>query len=155
MAKLILICGKLCSGKTTYAKTLPAVPLSVDELMLTLLDPYLGDLHEVYAARAKAYLLQKTEELLANGVDVVLDWGFWKAAERRAIRDRFMGFGYAVELHYLSLPDALWEARIQARNAAVLRGEVQAYQVDENLRHKFEAMFETPEEGEIDVLIAI
>ena len=71
MAKLILICGKLCSGKTTYAKTLPAVTLSVDELMLSLLDPFLGEMHEVYTARAKDYLLRKAEELLENGVDVV------------------------------------------------------------------------------------
>lgn len=155
MAKLILICGKLCSGKTTYAKTLPAVSLSVDELMLSLLDPYLGDLHEVYAARAKAYLLQKTEELLANGVDVVLDWGFWKAAERKAIRERFSRLGHVVELHYLAIPNDVWEARIEGRNQAILRGEVQAYHVDENLRNLFESLFEPPEEGEIDRLITI
>ena len=155
MAKLILICGKLCSGKTTYAKTLPAVSLSVDELMLSLLEPYLGDMHEVYADRAKTYLLQKAEELLANEVDVVLDWGFWKSAERKAIRERFAKPGHTVELHYLSVSDDVWEARIETRNAAVLRGEIQAYRVDKNLRHKFDALFEPPEEREIDRLITI
>ena len=153
MAKLILICGKLCSGKTTYTKTLPAINLSVDELMLSLLDPFLGERHEVYTARSKDYLLQKTEELLANGVDVVLDWGFWKASERKSTRQRFETLGYTVELHYLPIPSPLWKSRIEARNAAILRGEMQAYYVDENLLRKFEAMFDPPSQEEIDVLL--
>ncbi len=155
MAKLILICGKLCSGKTTYAKTLPGVSLSVDELMLSLLDPYLGDMHQVYTARAKAYLCQKAEELLSLGVDVVFDWGFWKAEERKSTREHFSRLGHTVELHYLKIPGDVWEARIEGRNQAVLRGEVQAYQVDENLRSMFESLFEPPEEGEIDHFITI
>lgn len=155
MAKLILICGKLCSGKTTYAKTLPGVSLSVDELMLSLLDPYLGEMHEVYTSRAKAYLCQKAEELLAMGVDVIFDWGFWKADERKAVRERFSRLGHTVELHYLKIPSNVWEARIEKRNQSVLRGEVQAYHVDDNLRNLFEALFESPEEGELDRLIMI
>ena len=38
MPKVIMICGKLCSGKSTYAKKLQqegkAVVLSIDEIML-------------------------------------------------------------------------------------------------------------------------
>ena len=38
MAKVILICGKICSGKSTYAQQLRrenrAVVLSIDEVML-------------------------------------------------------------------------------------------------------------------------
>ena len=55
MAKMILICGKLCSGKTTYAKQLcskqNAILLSVDELMLAMYDPYLGDRHDEIGCR--------------------------------------------------------------------------------------------------------
>ena len=47
MAEVILICGKICSGKSTWAKALcresGALCLSVDELMLALLPERLGD----------------------------------------------------------------------------------------------------------------
>ena len=50
MAKVFMICGKLCSGKSTYSQHLrlseKAVILSIDEVMLGMLDPYLGDKHE-------------------------------------------------------------------------------------------------------------
>ena len=40
MAKVFLICGKICSGKSTYARKLmenrQAVLLSADEIMLAL-----------------------------------------------------------------------------------------------------------------------
>ena len=42
MAKVILICGKICSGKSTYAEQLRikerAAVLSVDEIMLACLN---------------------------------------------------------------------------------------------------------------------
>jgi len=45
LSKVILICGKICSGKTTYAKNIAqnmnAIILSVDELMLSLFGQYL------------------------------------------------------------------------------------------------------------------
>ena len=53
MAKVILLCGKLCCGKTTYAEHLraqnKAVLLSIDEVMLTIFGQYTGDRHDEYA----------------------------------------------------------------------------------------------------------
>ena len=77
MAKVILICGKICSGKTTYANKLKAesgaVLLSVDEVMLTLFGQHCGDRHDEYAAKTKEYLYAKSLELLGMGIDVILD----------------------------------------------------------------------------------
>ena len=90
MAKAILVCGKVCCGKTTYTASLQAngaVLLSSDELMRLLFDEYLGDRHDVLARRVNDYLLQKSLELLAAGVDVVLDWGFWTKEGREAVLD--------------------------------------------------------------------
>ena len=60
MAKVIMTCGKICSGKTTYAekmrKELSAVILSVDEIMLAIFDSDAGDKHDEYVARIKNYL---------------------------------------------------------------------------------------------------
>ena len=50
MAKIILICGKICVGKSTYSKKLmyeqKAVRLNPDELMKTFCGEFLGDRHE-------------------------------------------------------------------------------------------------------------
>ena len=47
MGKVILICGKICGGKTTYAKSLikanSAVLLSTDEITVALYGPDAGD----------------------------------------------------------------------------------------------------------------
>ena len=55
MAKVILICGKICSGKTTYAKSLikekSAVLLSVDEITIILFGPNGGKGHDVAAKK--------------------------------------------------------------------------------------------------------
>ena len=67
MAAVILICGKICSGKSTWAKALcresGALCLSVDELMLALLPERLGDLHDEVAARAQGYLLRQAARI--------------------------------------------------------------------------------------------
>jgi predicted kinase len=49
-AKVILICGKICSGKTTYTKKLieenKAVLLSCDEITFALFGQYIGEKHD-------------------------------------------------------------------------------------------------------------
>ena len=79
MSKVILVCGRICCGKTTYAHQLrlkeKAVVLSCDEIMLSLLDERLGESHDVYAARTREYLLRKSLEILQTGIPVILDWG--------------------------------------------------------------------------------
>ena len=55
MAKVILICGKICSGKSTYAEKLrmenKAVLLSIDEIMLALFGFYVGNKHDEYVEK--------------------------------------------------------------------------------------------------------
>lgn len=157
MAKVILVCGRICSGKTTYTDSLctggKAVSLSIDELMLAMLDPYLGDMHDVYTARAEKYLLEKAVEIVATGCDVVLDWGFWTKAQRREIKEFYRSRGIKRELHYLDVPDDEWHRRLEKRNRLVEQGATDAYYVDENLAAKFESRFEKPERSEADLWV--
>lgn len=66
MTKVILICGKICSGKSTYAKKIAkqqkAVRFNPDEIMKHFFGEHLGDKHNE--------VLQKT-----------LDFIFYKAVE--------------------------------------------------------------------------
>lgn len=157
MARAILICGGICSGKSTYARKLcaerRAVSMSMDELMLAILGQYLGDMHDEYARRAERYLLNKSAQLIERGVDVVLDWGFWTRKSRQGVRRFFESRGFECELHFISIGTAAWRARIQQRNAEVRTGRSIDYIVDENLVDKFLSKFEPPERSEADVWI--
>lgn len=157
MARAILICGKICSGKSTYARELcaaqNAVLMSVDELMLALFEPHLGNMHDEYARRSQSYLLHQSLQIIKAGIDVVLDWGFWTRESRSAVQRFLSAHGVEWELHYLEVCDQTWQSRIQRRNADVLAGASQAYYVDDNLMNKFRAQFEAPDSSEPDVRI--
>lgn len=154
MAQVYLICGKICSGKTTYAHKLcrdhGAVLLSVDEIMLSMFGQHCGEMHDTYADRTKKYLLDKAAELIGNGISVVLDWGFWRKDDRDAVRDFFGSRNIPYRFECIRISDELWQKRIGMRNRSVLSGETEAYYVDENLAAKFETRFEMPDDDEID-----
>ena len=157
MAKVILICGKICCGKTTYAHTLckqsKAVLLSVDEIMLAVFGQHAGDRHDEYAANTKEYLLEKSLELIKADIDVILDWGCWTRYEREEIRAFYRNKNIPFEMHYIDIDDNTWKARIEKRNQAVSDGKTSAYFIDENLAAKFAARFEIPNDAEIDMRI--
>ena len=154
MSRVIMTCGKICCGKSTYARKLQAernaVILSIDEITLTLFPEGSGEMHDTYALRAEQYLLNLSLQILRTGTDVILDWGLWT----RAIRDRIRQFyasqeGIETELHYLRIDPEEWERRIRKRNAS---GDA-AYYVDEGLLNKVKALFEEPSAEEVDVLV--
>ena len=152
-----MICGKICCGKSTYAKALAqknrAVVLSVDEIMLNMFGQHCGDMHDEYAERTKKYLFSKSLELLNCGVDVIVDWGPWTKEGRNAVKAFYAARNIAVETHYISVSDAEWQARLKKRNAAVSAGETLDYYVDEGLAEKFSSLFEEPTPDEIDVWV--
>ncbi len=156
MAEIIALCGKICCGKTTCARRLcrekRAALLSMDEVMLALFPPYLGDRHEEIAARVRAMLLAKAEELVGVGVNVVLDWGFWSRAGRDDLRAFCRERGIPCQFRYLHIDETTWRERVAARNRAVEAGETAAYLVDANLAAKCAAAFEPPAADETDVV---
>lgn len=156
MAKVYLICGKLCCGKTTYSQNIcdenDALLLSVDEMILTVFGQNCGDKHDKYVLNAKKYLLNKSLELIDKNINVVLDWGFWIRKEREFTKDFYKTHGIDCELHYIDISDDVWKSRIEQRNQTVLTYKTSAYYVDENLLEKFNSMFEELSENEIDVV---
>lgn len=156
-AKVTAICGRICCGKTTYARGLceryGAVLLSVDEVMLAVFGQYAGERHDEYAAGVRRYLLAKSVEIIKSGVSVVLDWGFWRRADREEVKAFYAARGIMCEMHYLDICGGEWKKRVDARNASVSSGYDGAYYIDENLAAKFSARFEEPERGEVDVWV--
>ncbi len=155
MAKVILICGKICSGKTYYAQTLlqtgNIVRLSNDELMAALFHPRENDFHEMVIHKMHAYFIKKTIEIAKCGTDVLLDWGFWSKESRDNATKIFTDNGLQVEWHYIDIDDKKWERNIESRNKAVLEGKTTDYYVDEGLKKKLLSFFEEPSRDEIDI----
>lgn len=157
MAKVILICGRICGGKSTYADKLcrenRAIVLSVDEIMLSLFDRELGEKHNEYAEKIKNYLFEKSLAVIVNDINVILDWGFWKKEDREYAKDFYKSKGIEVELHYIDVDDEQWKARIDKRNRAVRSAVTDAYYVNDTLMNKFLSLFEPPDKKEIDISI--
>lgn len=149
-----LICGKICSGKTTYAKKLAeetrGVILSCDEVTYQLFDNNLGPRHDEMTVRIRSYLRRKAVEISRAGTDVILDWGFWSADTRAEITAFFKNMQIPVQWYYISVSDARWQANIRKRNALVLAGESTDYFLDEGLMTKLLSRFEEPKKADMD-----
>lgn len=157
MAKAHLICGKICSGKSTCAKKLAeernAVILSCDEVTWELFDNDLREKHDEMSVRIQRYLLCKAVEITRAGTDVILEWGFWTVENRRAIREFFTRESIETVWYYIAVSPEVWEQRIHERNAAVLAGKSHDYFLDDGLRGKLEGLFKEPEREEIDAWV--
>ena len=156
MAKLIAVCGKICSGKTYYAHQIRqrenAVILSADEVTKALFDNNLGDRHEEMTRRIRDYLQRKAFELVHAGCTVILDWGFWQTASRRSLSEACRAAGVPCEWHFIDVNDDAWHRQIRERNARILSGEGGSdYYLDEGLMTKLLSRWETPSRDEIDV----
>lgn len=156
-AKVILICGKICCGKSTYAEKLcvenKAVLLSCDEITLALFDGNLGENHDEFVRKTKNFLLKKSVDIVKIGINVILDWGFWTKEERDHTRNFYQSRNILCEFHYIDISDIIWKSNIAKRNNLILSDSISAYFVDASLADKFESIFEKPEKDEIDIWI--
>lgn len=157
MAKVYMTCGLICSGKSTYAeeirKKYKAVILSVDEITLALFGQDAGEKLDYYVEKAEAYLYEKSLEIIDSGINVVLDWGFWTAKERKYAREFYSSREIEYEFHYIDIDPIEWSKRIQKRNHDILEHNKNAYYVDEGLAEKVTSIFEIPNKNEVDVWI--
>lgn len=148
--KLLMICGKIASGKSTLAARLAQAPDTVlvsEDFWLARLYP--GEIATIEDyARCTRRLREAMAPLAADllrSVSVVLDFQANTPASRAWMRAIFEKAGAAHELHYLRASDAVCKARLGARNA---RGEHE-YRVSEAEFDLFTSHFVEPsaEEG--------
>jgi predicted kinase len=153
--KVILICGKIGSGKSHYAEQMKskmnALLLSCDELTQTLFPSGLGEQHDEMTARIKAYLYQKAKEAADAGVDTILEFGFWSRQEREEVSALFASAGVDFEWHYVYVSDEDWRENIKERNQSIQDGASRGYYVDEGLMKKHQSLFEEPGRNEVSV----
>jgi len=156
MGKIYLICGKICSGKSYYAKTLKekynAVILSTDEMTYDLIINEQGEYYNIFAQRVNNYLKKKAVEICKAGANVILDWGFWTKENRTDISSYLKLNCISYEWHYIDIDDDTWMRNIEERNMRIEEGNGGSdFYVDEGLLNKLLSMFEVPEKDEIDI----
>jgi predicted kinase len=145
--RLVLICGLPASGKSSLARRLaaevPAVRLDKDE-WVTRLGANLWD--EEFRVRLEHQLWVLTQDLLAQGQSVILEWGHWARVERDEKRLRARALGVEVELHYLNVPLEELIERAERRNAS---GEWAAAPMTRAHFEEWATIFQPPDEEEI------
>jgi predicted kinase len=145
--RLVLICGLPAAGKSTLARRLapkiPAIRLDKDA-WVTQLGADLWDAE--FRVRLEHQLWVLSQDLLARGQSVILEWGHWARAERDEKRLGARALGVEVELHYLDTPlDELIE-RAERRNASV---EWTASPMTRAHFEEWATLFQPPDEDEI------
>ena len=81
MGKVIIVCGKICSGKSYYSNSikdsLNAVIISPDEATYELINNEQGEFYNVFSERLNKYLTKKVGEIAQAGANVIFEiWCF-------------------------------------------------------------------------------
>jgi predicted kinase len=145
--RLVLICGLPASGKSTLARTLatemPALRLDKDE-WVTRLGANVWD--DDFRVRVERQLWVHSQDLLARGQSVILEWGHWARVERDEKRLGARALGVAVELHYLDVPLEELVERAERRHAS---GEWAAEPMTRAHFERWATIFQPPDEEEM------
>lgn len=156
MGKVILVCGKICSGKSYYAneirESLNAVIISPDEATYELINNEQGEFYNIFSERLNKYLTKKVGEIAKAGANVIFERGLWSKKEREQIAKYYRDVGVECEIHYVCVNDKIWKQNIDERNKMVKEGKGGSdFYLNEGLMKKLESMWEEPTKEEIDV----
>jgi predicted kinase len=145
--RLVLICGLPASGKSTLARQLapkvPAIRLNKDGWVTQLGHDVWDD---EFRVRLEQQLWALTQDLLAQGQSVILEWGHWARVERDEKRRGARVLGVGVELHYLDVPLDELIVRAEHRNTS---GEWMASPITPAHFEEWVTIFQAPDEDEL------
>lgn len=150
-AEVHLLCGLPAAGKSTVARQLdqtrPAVRFTLDEWMLRLHAlPYDDPQYAELSGRCQELIWSTAQQVLFNGVDVVLDWNQWSRRRRAHWRDKALRAGHGVRLHHVDVPVEVAVERARRRGAD---GSQQwTHDLDAAGIHHLARLFERPTEDE-------
>jgi predicted kinase len=105
-----------------------------------------GDLwDDEFRVRLEHQLWVLSQDLLARGQSVILEWGHWARVERDEKRLGARALGVEVELHYLHAPLEELIERAERRNAS---GEWTAAPITRAHFEEWARIFQPPDEDE-------
>lgn len=153
MAEVIILCGKVAAGKTTYAKqlarSLPSVILSIDDLVVSLRDHCEGprQLWEL-EGKIRAYDGSLAKQLVPQGITCIIDHGHWTRDSRQQIIDACRADGLPYRLVWLTCPRGIRLQRLKQRNEQVRSSGEKGYVIDAEQLERFDSWFEELSEEE-------
>lgn len=150
--KVYLITGGTGAGKTTYALKLAqktgGIRFSIDDWMTTLFwmdspDPIRHDWAMERIGRVESQIWETALQILSQGLPVVLDLGFTKAAHRHRFWELAKAAKAEPNLHWVDVPSEERWRRVKSRNAD--KGETFAMDVPRSMFDFMESEWEAPE----------
>ena len=140
-----LLCGLPGSGKSTFAKEQEAkglVRLTLDEELFKRFGrEFPNEKYSEYETKTKTELKDVLKENVTNSKSVILDYGFWKKAEREEYKQLIETIGAQWKLLYFKIPTTILKERLQIRNQV---DPVNNHQIEESLLDTFDTQFEAP-----------
>ncbi len=127
---LHFFCGKMASGKSTLSKKLAsnhnAVLISEDIWLSKLYPEEISTFDDYlkYSSRLKQVLAQHIQNLLEQGISVVLDFPGNVPSQRQWFRSIFEAAKVNHILHYIDVPDSLCKNQLQKRNTEKPEGSM-------------------------------
>ena len=159
MAKLHLMVGLPCSGKTTLARQLEAkhsaLRLTPDEWHIRLIGHDDGGgmtesdeaQHDSRHDSVESLMWDVAARVLTLGVDVILDFGCWVRSQRDEFRSRAKDLGADFEIHFVIASEEELLERVRARNGITSEG---AFFIPESKLKEWVHIFEPPSSEELD-----
>ena len=157
VARLILVCGHVGAGKTTYAlslcKEIGGVRFSIDPWMQTL---YAKDMTSIdfewmmeRVNRCSEQIWETSKQILLLDGVVVLDLGFTTLDQRRHFYDKAKEIDVIPELHYLNASKDIRKGRVKKRNIEKDLN-VYSFEVTDQMFDFMEPRFEVPSSIELE-----
>ena len=103
--------------------------------------------HDARHNLVEAIQWEIASKVLALGVNVILDFGFWGKSEREDFRLRASRLGASSEIHFLNVPEEILFDRLAKRNALLIPN---TFQITESMMRSYIAVFQPPTEDEIE-----
>lgn len=164
-----LVCGPMGAGKTSYAIALAkekgAIRFSEDEWLAKLFVPdapedllsqpmqVVGEWATEKYQRCRGQIWLLCQQLLANGIPIVLDGSAANRTQRDALRQKAQDHNVDFQLHYLHAARDVRHARVFVRNND--QGETYSLQVTPAMFEHTEVFFEAPIADELDNAIVV
>jgi predicted kinase len=153
MAEIVLCCGKVCSGKSTFAKLLEDeygfFHFSADQWMLHFYgEPVDRRIFELQLSSCKEMIISIAYKLLSHGHKVVLDFGFWRKTERQAACSEVLKRGHRATIIYFPVDYEKQLAYMRGRQSSPLGDH---YNFTESAVRDLNRLFEEPDETEVVV----
>ncbi len=152
MAEIVLCCGKVCSGKSTFTRILEKeygfYAFSADEWMLQLYEETEDrEVFESNLRRCTELIYRVSENILRKRGDnnVALDFGFWSKEDRKAVARRFGDRGFAVSTVYFPVAFSQQVSFMKKRQS---EAGVNHYAFDRQTIETLNEYFEEPDSDE-------